>query len=270
MSAMGLKPIVEVQFADYIYPGINQLITEISKSCYLSNGKFPINMLLRVPTGAYGGGGPYHSGSVESIVANIKGIKVAYPSNAADMKGLIKAAIYDPNPVVMLEHKGLYWSKVPGTEEAKCIEPAEDYILPFGKGIKHLEATDENIENGESLCIITYGMGVHWAYNAAKQFPGQIEIVDIRTLYPLDEELIFESVKKHSKCIVLTEEQLRNSFAEALAGRISQECFYQLDAPVKTIGSKDVPAIPMNKALEKEVLPSAEKVAKEIEALLNY
>lgn len=270
MSAVGLKPIVEVQFADYIYPGINQLITEISKSCYLSNGKFPINMLLRVPTGAYGGGGPYHSGSVESIIANIKGIKVAYPSNAADMKGLIKAAMYDPNPVVMLEHKGLYWSKVPGTEEAKCIEPAEDYILPFGKGIKHLEASQDNIDNGESLCIITYGMGVHWAYNAAKQFPGQVEIIDIRTLYPLDEALIFESVKKHSKCIVLTEEQMRNSFAEALAGRIAQECFYQLDAPVKTIGSKDVPAIPMNMELEKEILPSAEKVAIEIEELLNY
>lgn len=270
MSAVGLKPIVEVQFADYIYPGINQLITEISKSCYLSNGKFPINMLLRVPTGAYGGGGPYHSGSVESIVANIKGIKVAYPSNAADMKGLIKAAIYDPNPVVMLEHKGLYWSKVPGTEEAKCIEPAEDYILPFGKGIKHLEASEEMVASGESLCVITYGMGVHWAYNAAKQFPGQVEVIDIRTLYPLDEELIFESVKKHGKCIVLTEEQLRNSFAEALACRISQECFYQLDAPIKTIGSKDVPAIPMNMALEKEILPSAEKVAIEIEELLNY
>jgi 2-oxoisovalerate dehydrogenase E1 component len=270
MSAMGLKPIVEVQFADYIYPGINQLVTEISKSNYLSNGKFPINMLLRVPTGAYGGGGPYHSGSVESLVANIKGIKVAYPSNAADMKGLIKAAIYDPNPVVMLEHKGLYWSKVPGTEEAKCIEPAEDYILPFGKGIKHLEASQENIDNGESLCVITYGMGVHWAYNAAKQFADQVEIIDIRTLYPLDEALIFESVKKHGKCIVLTEEQLRNSFAEALACRISQDCFYQLDAPVKTIGSKDVPAIPMNMDLEKEILPSAEKVAIEIEELLNY
>ena len=270
MSAMGLKPIVEVQFADYIYPGINQLVTEISKSNYLSNGKFPINMLLRVPIGAYGGGGPYHSGSVESMVANIKGIKVAYPSNAADLKGLIKAAAYDPNPVVMFEHKGLYWSKVPGTEEAKCIEPAEDYILPFGKGIKHLEASQENIDNGESLCIITYGMGVHWAYNAAKQFPGQVEIIDIRTLYPLDEELIFESVKKHSKCIVLTEEQLRNSFAEALAGRIAQECFYQLDAPIKTIGSKDVPAIPMNMALEKEILPNADKVAHAIEELLNF
>ena len=108
MSAVGLKPIVEVQFADYIYPGINQLITEISKSNYLSNGKFPVSNIIRVPIGAYGGGGPYHSGSVESILANIKGIKIAYPSNAADFKGLLKAAYYDPNPVIMLEHKGLY------------------------------------------------------------------------------------------------------------------------------------------------------------------
>ncbi|HRX94067.1 MAG TPA: thiamine pyrophosphate-dependent enzyme, partial [Chitinophagaceae bacterium] len=127
MSAVGLKPIVEVQFADYIYPGFNQLVTEISKSCYLSCGKFPVSMILRVPIGAYGGGGPYHSGSVETTVLSIKGIKVAYPSNAADMKGLMKAAYYDPNPVVMLEHKGLYWSKVPGTEDAKTPEPSRDY-----------------------------------------------------------------------------------------------------------------------------------------------
>ena len=133
MSAVGLKPIVEVQFADYIYPGFNQLVTEISKSCYLSCGKFPVSTIIRVPIGAYGGGGPYHSGSVESTLLTIKGIKVVYPSNAADMKGLMKAAFYDPNPVVMLEHKGLYWSKVPGTEDAKTIEPSSDYILPFGK-----------------------------------------------------------------------------------------------------------------------------------------
>ncbi len=119
MSALGVKPIVEVQFGDYIYPGFNQLVTEVSKSCYLSCGKFPVSMILRVPVGAYGGGGPYHSGCVETTLLSVKGIKIAYPSNAADMKGLMKAAFYDPNPVVMLEHKGLYWSKVPGTEEAK-------------------------------------------------------------------------------------------------------------------------------------------------------
>jgi 2-oxoisovalerate dehydrogenase E1 component len=270
MSALGLKPIVEVQFADYIYPGINQLVTEISKSCYLSCGKYPVSNIIRVPIGAYGGGGPYHSGSVESTLATIKGIKIAYPSNAADIKGLMKAAFYDPNPVVMLEHKGLYWSKVPGTEDAKTVEPDKDYILPLGKGTVALEASQEAIDNGESICIITYGMGVHWAKNAAKQYPGQVEVIDIRTIYPLDEELIYTTVKKHGKCIVLTEEQLRNSFCEALAGRIAQTCFQSLDAPVQTIGALDLPAVPMNMILEAAMLPSADKVAARIGELLRY
>ncbi|MBS1779895.1 MAG: tungsten formylmethanofuran dehydrogenase [Bacteroidetes bacterium] len=270
MSALGLKPIVEVQFADYIYPGINQLVTEISKSCYLSCGKYPVSNIIRVPIGAYGGGGPYHSGSVESTLATIKGIKIAYPSNAADIKGLMKAAFYDPNPVVMLEHKGLYWSKVPGTEDAKTVEPDKDYILPLGKGTVALEASQEAVDNGESICIITYGMGVHWAKNAAKQYPGQVEVIDIRTIYPLDEELIYTTVKKHGKCIVLTEEQLRNSFCEALAGRIAQNCFQSLDAPVQTIGALDLPAVPMNMILEAAMLPSADKVAARIGELLRY
>jgi len=269
LNAVGLKPIVEVQFADYIYPGINQLVTEVSKSCYLSCGKFPISMILRVPIGAYGGGGPYHSGSVESTLATIKGIKIAYPSNAADIKGLMKAAFYDGNPVVMLEHKGLYWSKVPGTEDAKTVEPDRDYILPFGKGVVVLAAQQDCIDDGDSICIITYGMGVHWAKNAAKQFPGKVEVIDIRTLYPLDDTLIYNTVKRHGKCIVLTEEQLRNSFCEALAGRIAQNCFQYLDAPVKTIGAADLPAVPMNMALEAAMLPNADKVALQIEALLN-
>ncbi len=252
MSAVGLKPIVEVQFADYIYPGINQLITEISKSCYLSNGKFPVDNIIRVPIGAYGGGGPYHSGSVESILANIKGIKIAYPSNAADFKGLFKAAFYDPNPVIMLEHKGLYWSKVPGTDEAKTIEPAEDYILPFGKATSILKASEENVNKGKSICIITYGMGIYWAKEAAKSFEGQIEIVDLRTIIPLDEDYIYEVVKKHGKCIVLTEEQIQNSFAEALSARISKECFKYLDAPVTPVGAANIPAIPINIDSEKK------------------
>jgi 2-oxoisovalerate dehydrogenase E1 component len=270
MSAVGLKPIVEVQFADYIYPGLNQLVTEISKSCYLSCGKFPVSCIVRVPIGAYGGGGPYHSGSVESTLATIKGIKIAYPSNAADIKGLMKAAYLDPNPIVMLEHKGLYWSKVPGTDEAKTVEPDRDYVLPFGKGAVVLEADQQAIDNGESLCIITYGMGVYWAKNAAKQYPGNVEIIDVRTIFPLDEELIYSTVKKHGKCIVLTEEQLRNSFCEAVAGRIAQNCFRQLDAPVMTIGALDLPAVPMNMGLEAAMLPNADKVAAKIGELLAY
>lgn len=270
MSAVGLKPIVEVQFADYIYPGINQLITEVSKSNYLSNGKFPVSNIIRVPIGAYGGGGPYHSGSVESILANIKGIKVAYPSNAADFKGLLKAAFYDPNPVVMLEHKGLYWSKVPGTEDAKTIEPAEDYILPFGKGNILLEADQSETEKGRTMLIVTYGMGVYWAKDAAKNFEGRVEIIDLRTLIPLDEKLVFERAKLHGKCLVLTEEQLNNSFAEAFAHRISKECFRYLDAPVEAMGSLNLPAVPINLVLEKEMLPNAEKLTKKIDEMLSH
>ncbi len=270
MSAVGLKPIVEVQFADYIYPGINQLITEISKSNYLSNGKYPVSNIIRVPIGAYGGGGPYHSGSVESILANIKGIKIAYPSNAADFKGLLKAAYYDPNPVIMLEHKGLYWSKVPGTEDAKTIEPAEDYILPFGKGNVIIEADPEAVSKGRSLVIVTYGMGVYWAKEAARNFQGNIEVIDLRTLIPLDEELVFERVKKHGKCIVVTEEQLNNSFAEAFAHRISKNCFRYLDAPVEAMGALDLPAVPINLVLEKEMLPNAEKLTRKIEEILKH
>ena len=235
MSAVGLKPIVEVQFADYIWPGLNQLFTEVSRSCYLSNGKWPVSMILRVPIGAYGSGGPYHSSSVESVVTNIRGLKIAYPSNGADLKGLIKAAFYDPNPVVIFEHKGLYWSKVPGTKMAKTIEPAEDYILPFGIANTVLESKEQT---ASTLTIITYGMGVHWALNAAEAFEGRIEIIDLRTLYPLDETAIFDAVKKQNRCLVLTEEPTENSFARSLAGLIAEKCFNYLDAPVCNLGCR--------------------------------
>jgi 2-oxoisovalerate dehydrogenase E1 component len=269
MSAVGVKPIVEVQFADYIHPGINQLVSEISKSCYLTNGKFPVGVIIRVPVGAYGGGGPYHSGCVETMLLSIKGIKIAYPSNAADIKGLMKAAYLDPNPVLMLEHKGLYWSRVPGTEEAKMVEPARDYILPFGKASIVLKADKNKIDNGESCCIVTYGMGVYWAKAAAKNFSGQLEIVDLRTLFPLDEGLVFETVKKHGKCLVLTEEPQNDSFAEALAARISKASFKWLDAPVEILGAMNLPAVPLNIGLEKAMLPNAEKVVQRLKQIVS-
>ncbi|MFW2134706.1 alpha-ketoacid dehydrogenase subunit alpha/beta [Chryseobacterium sp. TY4] len=268
MSAVGLKPIVEVQFADYIWPGLNQLFTEVARSCYLSNGKWPVSMILRVPIGAYGSGGPYHSSSVESVLTNIKGIKIAYPSTGADLKGLMKSAYYDPNPVVMLEHKGLYWSKIAGTEEAKTIEPDEDYIIPFGKAREVLLADSQKEQS--TLTIITYGMGVYWASNAAKDFEGRVEIIDLRTLAPLDENRIFESVKKHNRCIVLTEEPVQNSFAQSIAARISDTCFRYLDAPVKVVGAENMPAIPLNSVLEETMLPNAEKLKIQIDQLLRY
>ncbi len=272
MSATGLKPIVEVQFADYIWPGLNQLFTEVSRSNYLSNGKWPVSMILRVPIGAYGSGGPYHSSSIESVVCNIKGLKVAYPSTGADLKGLMKAAYYDPNPVVIFEHKGLYWSKLKGTEDAKTIEPDENYILPFGKAriVQEVNPKSQISNLKSTLTIITYGMGVYWAKNASKQFPEQVEIVDLRTLNPLDEETIFNSVKKHSRCIVLSEETLQNSFAQALAGKIGQHCFEYLDAPVQCIGAENLPAIPLNSILEATMLPNTDKVSKVIGSILKY
>lgn len=269
LSALGLKPIVEVQFADYIYPALNQLVTELSKSCYLTNGKFPVQMVLRVPIGAYGGGGPYHSGSIESTLLSIKGIKVAYPSNAADMKGLMKAAFLDPNPVVMLEHKGLYWSKVPGTEEARTIEPDKDYILPLGQASLVVQANADKIQKGETVCIITYGMGVYWAKAAAEKYPGQVEVMDLRTLYPLDEKAVYELVQKHGKVLVLTEEQQSHSFAESLALRIYNHCYHFLDTRIEVLGALDLPAVPINLALEAEMLPSPAKVAERIAKLLQ-
>lgn len=265
MSAAGLKPIVEVQFADYIWPGLNQLFTEASRSYYLSNGQWPVHAVIRVPIGAYGSGGPYHSSSVESVLCNIRGIKVAYPSTGADLKGLLKAAFYDPNPVVMLEHKGLYWSKIKGTEDARTVEPDEHYMVPFGKARTVLSATENN-----SLAIITYGMGVYWSTNAAKEFPGRIEILDLRTLSPFDEEAVLIAVRKCNRCLVVTEEIASGSFAQALAGWITENCFESLDAPVRTIGSVCVPAVPLNSTLEAEMLPNAEKTADAMRSLLNY
>ncbi len=268
MSAVGLKPIVEVQFADYIWPGLNQLFTEVSRSSYLSNGKWPVSMILRVPIGAYGSGGPYHSSSVESVLTNIRGIKIAYPSNGADLKGLLKAAYYDPNPVVLLEHKGLYWSKVKGTEAARVNEPSEDYILPFGKANVVQEIWEQ--ESKETITVITYGMGVHWSLNASEHMKNQVEIVDLRTLYPLDEEAIIKSVKKAKKCLVVTEEPTNNSFARSLAGLLQEKCFRYLDAPVMVIGSENMPAIPLNSTLEFTMIPNADKVRAKIEELLSY
>lgn len=270
MSCVGLKPIVEIQFADYIYPALNQLFTEVSRSYFLSNGKWPISNIIRVPIGAYGSGGPYHSSSIESMLINIRGLKIAYPSNGADLKGLMKSAYYDPNPVIMLEHKGLYWSKVPHTEEAKCIEPGEDYVLPFGLANIVQKADDHTIKTGESLLIVTYGMGVHWSRKAAKEFPGKIEILDLRTLAPFDEEQLMERVKVHGKVLFVSEEPLYNTFAHAIGGFISRRCFEYLDAPVEIVGAMNLPAIPLNSALEEYMIPNADKVVEKLNFLFDY
>jgi 2-oxoisovalerate dehydrogenase E1 component len=270
MSAVGLKPFVEVQFADYIWPGLNQLFTEVSRSYYLSNGKWPVSCVIRVPIGAYGSGGPYHSSSVESVLTNIRGIKVVYPSTGADLKGLLKAAFYDPNPVVILEHKGLYWSKIPGTEGAMSIEPCEEYVVPIGKARTVLEANESQVEKGNSCGVITYGRGVYWTLEAVKTFEGQVEILDLRSLNPLDHEAMNTLCRKHNKILFVTEESIESSFTLGLAGRLQRDNFKFLDAPIGIVGSIDTPAIPLNSILEATLLPNAEKVERAIKNLLFF
>lgn len=270
MSAVGLKPFVEVQFADYIWPGLNQLFTEVSRSCYLSDGKWPVSMVLRVPIGAYGSGGPYHSSSVESVVTNIRGLKIAYPSNGADLKGFLKAAYYDPNPCVIFEHKGLYWSKMKGTKAATTVLPGENYVLPFGKANIVQEIWKQ--EEEETLSIITYGMGVHWALNATEELglQEQVEIIDLRSLHPIDYDTIYKSVRKCGKCLIVTEEPSENGFSRALQGKIQEACFRDLDGPVMLIGSENMPAIPLNSTLEETMIPSIGKVRDKIQEILAY
>ena len=270
MSAVGLKPIVEVQFADYIWPGLNQLFTEVSRSYYLSNGKWPVSCVIRVPIGAYGSGGPYHSSSVESVLCNIRGIKLVYPSNGADLKGLMKAAYYDPNPVVMLEHKGLYWSKIKGTEKAMSVEPSDDYVVPIGKARIVEESDPQFVESGESIGIISYGRGIYWSLEAMKAYDGQIELLDLRSLNPLDHEAMNELCQKHSHVIIVTEESVECSFALGLAGRLQRDNFKFLDAPIQIVGSVDTPAIPLNSELELALLPNANKIAEAIEKTLKF
>jgi 2-oxoisovalerate dehydrogenase E1 component len=267
MSAAGLRPIVEVQFADYLWPGLNQLFTELSRSYFLSNGQWPVHSVIRVPIGAYGSGGPYHSSSIESVLANIRGIKVVYPSNGADLKGLLKSAYYDPNPVVVLEHKGLYWSKIPGTEAAKVIEPDADYRVPIGRG----RMVSEVKPGATSTCtIITYGRGVYWSQAAAKGLEDRVEVLDLRSISPVDFDLITERVKRTHRALIVTEEPVNNGFAQALAGRIGSELFEQLDAPVQVVGSMETPAIPLNEKLERFVLVNEDKVRKVLTTTLNF
>jgi 2-oxoisovalerate dehydrogenase E1 component len=266
MSAAGLRPVVEVQFADYIWPGLNQLFTELSRSYFLSNGQWPIHSVIRVPIGAYGSGGPYHSSSIESVLANIRGIKVVYPSNGADLKGLLKAAFYDPNPVVVLEHKGLYWSKIPGTEAARCIEPDRDYVVPIGKG--------RRVRSGDAATVVAYGRGVYWALEAAeteaRATGREVAVVDLRSIAPVDFELIASEVQRTHRVLFVTEEPVQGGFGQALAGRVASTLFTHLDAPPLVVGSLETPAIPLNEGLERFVLNSAERTGAALRQLLAF
>lgn len=259
MAIAGYKPIVEIQFADYLWPAAMQLRDEIATVRWRSNGVWTCPVVVRIAVGGYIKGGPWHSTCVESFFSHIPGWNVVFPSCAEDAKGLIKAAARAQDPVIFLEHKGLY-RKV----QAKSLEPDVDYVLPFGRGRVCREGTD--------VTVITWGSTVYLALEAARQMEQQgrsVEVIDLRSIVPLDEEIIYRSVRKTNRVVIAHEDSLLMGFGAEVAARIAANCLDALDAPVIRIAAKDsfVPSAP---SLETLVLPSAQDLYKGIEETLRY
>lgn len=254
----GFKPVAEVQFCDYLWTGINQLFNELSSYHYRSNGEWNCPIVLRTPTGGYIQGGPYHSQNIEAFLAHCPGLKVVMPSNAADAKMLLKSAIRDPNPVIFLEHKGLYRQRVFCAQP----EPTKDEILPLGKA--------KVVREGSDVTVICYGMMVHMCYEIAQQLEDiDVEIVDLRTLSPLDFETILASVEKTGKALIVHEAPLTCGFGAEIAAQIGEKGFEVLDAPVKRLGSLDT-CVPYCKELEDRVLPQKADILAAIRLLASY
>jgi 2-oxoisovalerate dehydrogenase E1 component len=252
LALNGYKAIVEMQFADFVTCGFNQIINNLAKTHYRwAQG---VDMVIRMPTGAGTGAGPFHSQSNEAWFTKTPGLKVVYPAFPADAKGLLLAAIDDPNPVIYFEHKYLYRS-ISGEV------PDNDCMIEIGKA--------NIVKQGEQASIITFGLGVHWALEYAENHPEQsIEIVDLRSLLPWDQEAVEKSVKKTGRALVLHEDTLTSGFGAEIAAHIAEHCFKYLDAPVMRCGSLDT-AIPMNKALEDQFLAKA-RLEGTVEKLLSY
>jgi len=259
MALTGLKPVVEIQFGDYIWPGLMQIKSEIATMRYRSNNTWTAPVVTRVAVGGYIHGGLYHSQSIESIFAHIPGLFIAFPSNAADAKGLLKTACRIDDPVIFCEHKGLYRQS-----SAMTPEPDENYLLPFGKA--------KVVNEGTDLTVISYGVCLWDSVLAAKKLADEgysVEVIDLRTIIPLDVETIFNSIKKTNKAVVIHEDNLTGGFGAEVSARISDECFEYLDGPVKRIAALDS-HIPYSPILENEVLPNRNKVYKGIKNLLQY
>ena len=259
MALYGLKPVVEIQFGDYIWPAFMQFKSEVASIRYRSNNAWSAPVVTRVAVGGYIHGGLYHSQNIESIFAHVPGIYIAYPSNAADAKGLLKTACRINDPVLFCEHKGLYRQSF-----ATSPSPDSDYLIPFGKA--------KIVREGEDITVVSYGVSMWDSLLAAKKLENEgysVEIIDIRTIVPLDEETIFNSVKKTNKAIVIHEDTLTAGFGAEIAARISDSCFQFLDGPVKRIAAKDS-HIPYSPILESAVLPSREQIYNGIKELLEF
>ena len=260
MATGGYKPIIEIQFADYIWPGFMQLRNEIASIRWRSGGVWGAAMVVRVAVGGYIKGGPWHSANIESCFAHIPGWYIVYPATAADAKGLIKTAARSEDPVLFLEHKGLYRRM-----DARTPEPDSDYLVPLGKA--------RVINAGSDLTIVSWGTAAHLSKRVAEQLEEEgstsVEVLDLRTIIPWDQECVFESIRKTSRVLIAHEDTLTMGFGAEVAAKVADECFDWLDAPVGRVGAKDC-FIPSAANLELEVLPSVETIREAAERVLAY
>ncbi len=254
----GMKPICEIQFADFIFPAFNQILSEAAKMTYRSNGAWTVPMVIRAPYGGGIGGGLYHSQSVEAFFTHIPGLKVVIPSNPYDAKGLLKSAVRDPNPIIFLEPKK-------GYRLIKGEVPDESYVVPIGPASVS--------RTGEDLTIFTYGMMHYYALQAAEQLEQEgfsAEVVDLRTLYPVDRDTILASVKKTGKALVVHEDNLTGGYGAEIAATIAEHGFTDLDAPVRRLAGPDVPAVPFSHPMQEWFMVNTEKIFKSALELARY
>lgn len=258
MAMHGMRPIAEIQFADYIFPAYDQIVNEAAKIRYRSAGAYSCPLVIRTPYGAGIHGGLYHSQSVEVQFAHIPGLKVVAPSNPYDAKGLFKSSVRDEDPVIFLEHKKTYRS-------IKGEVPEEDYDIPLG--------TASIAREGSDITLLTYGLMVHHALEAAAELEKEsvsVEVVDLRTLLPLDKGAVLESVQKTSKALVVYEDNLTLGYGAELSAILASEAFEYLDGPVMRVAAPDVPSMPFHPNMEFYCLPSSEKIADALRKLASY
>jgi len=254
----GMRPIAEIQFADFILPAVNQIISEAAKIRYRSNNDWDCPITIRAPYGGGIHGALYHSQSVEAIFANQPGLKIVMPSTPYDAKGLLKAAIRDNDPVLFFEHKRAY-------RLLKEEVPEDDYILPIGKAHTKREGSD--------ITVITYGLCVHFALQAAEKLAEEnidVHILDLRTVYPLDQESIIEAAKKTGKILLITEDNKEGSIISEVAAIIAENCLFDLDAPIERLAGPDVPSMPYAPTMEKYFMMDADKIENAMRELAEF
>lgn len=254
----GHRPVAEIQFADFIMPAVNQIVSEAAKIRYRSNNDWNCPMVIRAPYGGGVHGALYHSQSVEAVFANQPGLKIVMPSTPYDVKGLLKAAIRDNDPVIFFEHKRAY-------RLIKGEVPDEDYVLPIGKADVKRE--------GDDITVITYGLCVHFALQAAEKLAEDgisVHVLDLRTVYPLDKEAIIEAASKTGKVLLITEDNKEGSILSEVAAIIAEHCLFELDAPIMRLAGPDVPAMPYAPTMEKFFMVNPDKVEKAMRELAEY